>query len=137
MNRLMTSEDRDRVSRAVMVGGPALAVLGLLGGFPPIVWLLSAACGGFAIWFRWDGRHHRSLAEDVESAIPSGRSCRVEERPLPAGLLLVLIPSPPFTDAQLRAALAGPVAAHGCKMVNSRRAKRGMITVTLVELMPC
>jgi len=120
-----------------MAGGPAVAVLGVVGGLPPVVWLLSAACGGLAAWFRHDGRHHPCLAEDVEAALGSGRSLRVEERPLPAGVLLVLIPSPPLTDPQLRAVLAGPVAAHGYKVVSIRQAKRGNLTVTLVELMPC
>jgi hypothetical protein len=132
----MNSEDRGRVSMVAMAGGPALAVLAAVAEMPPRVWLLLAAVGAAAAWYRWDGRHHRSLAEEVEAAFPDNRWVRAEERGLPGGLLLVLVPSPPLTDPQLRAALAGPVAAHGYKIVSIRQAKRGRVTVTLVELVP-
>jgi hypothetical protein len=138
VSRLVNSEDRDRVSMVAMVGGPSLAVLAVVAGLPPLVWLPSAACGGLAAWYRWDERYDRTLAEDVEAAfVPSWR-VRAKERPLPAGVLLVLTPSPPLAEPQLRALLAGPVAAHGYKTVSICRAarRRGSGTVTLVELMP-
>ncbi len=136
MKRLVAADDRDRGSMAVAVGGPCLAVLAILANLSTVVWLLLAALGALAVWYRWDGRHHRSLAEEVAAAFPSIRRFRVEGRPLPGGVLLVLIPSPPLTDPQLRAVLAGPVAAHGYKIVSIHQARRGKLTVTLVELMP-
>jgi hypothetical protein len=132
----MRAEDRERVSMAATVGGGSLAVLAVVAGLPPLVWLLLAASSGLGAWYRWDGRHHRSLAEEVEAAFPAIRRFRVEERPQLAGLLLVLVPSPPLTEAQLRAVVAGPAAAHGYKIVSICQAKRGRVTVTLIELMP-
>jgi hypothetical protein len=132
----MNSEDRDRASMVAMAGGPALAVLAAVAEMPPLVWLLLAASGGLAAWYRWDGRHHRSLAEEAEAVFPAIHRVRAEQRPLPGGLLLVLIPSPPLTEAQLRVVIAGPAAAHGYKVVSIRQAKRGKVTVTLIELMP-
>lgn len=132
----MSSEERDRVSKVAMVGGPALAVLGVMAGLPQVVWLPLAAAGGLAAWYRRGGRHYRSLAEDVEAAFPSMTLLRVDERPQPGGVLLVLTPAPLFTDAQVRAVVAGPAAGHGYKIASIHRAKRGQVTVMLIELVP-